>query len=74
MTSLTSWLVFCTQEKKRRRNEEEETPEKRPRAPSPTGLDEEELCTDHTAVCSTKVCGKEGDPKLMVTWVFSISA
>uniref|UniRef100_A0A8V1A633 Lymphocyte-specific protein 1 pseudo 1 n=1 Tax=Gallus gallus TaxID=9031 RepID=A0A8V1A633_CHICK len=43
------------EEKKRRRNEEEETPEKRPKAPSPTSLDEEELCSDHTAVCSTKI-------------------
>ncbi|XP_031469999.1 lymphocyte-specific protein 1 [Phasianus colchicus] len=43
------------EEKKRRRNEEEETPEKRPRAPSPISLEEEELCSDHTAVCSTKI-------------------
>ncbi|KFQ13133.1 Lymphocyte-specific protein 1, partial [Leptosomus discolor] len=46
------------EEKKRRRNEEEEeTPEKRQKAPSPASLEEEELCSDHTAVCSTKVCG-----------------
>uniref|UniRef100_A0A8C0IFK5 Lymphocyte specific protein 1 n=1 Tax=Bubo bubo TaxID=30461 RepID=A0A8C0IFK5_BUBBB len=45
------------EEKKRRRNEEEEeTPEKRQKAPSPASLEEEELCSDHTAVCSTKVC------------------
>ncbi|XP_009326870.1 PREDICTED: lymphocyte-specific protein 1 [Pygoscelis adeliae] len=45
------------EEKKRRRNEEDdETPEKRQKAPSPTSLEEEELCSDHTAVCSTKVC------------------
>ncbi|KGL98851.1 Lymphocyte-specific protein 1, partial [Charadrius vociferus] len=44
------------EEKKRRRNEEEEeTPEKRQKAPSPASLEEEELCSDHTAVCSTKV-------------------
>ncbi|NWH44727.1 LSP1 protein, partial [Fregata magnificens] len=45
------------EEKKRRRNEEEEeeTPEKRQKAPSPTRLEEEELCSDHTAVCSTKI-------------------
>ncbi|NXJ03834.1 LSP1 protein, partial [Odontophorus gujanensis] len=43
------------EEKKRRRNEEEETPEKRPKAPSPASLHEEELCSDHTAVCSTKI-------------------
>ncbi|NXX55166.1 LSP1 protein, partial [Scopus umbretta] len=45
------------EEKKRRRNEEEEeeTPEKRQKAPSPTSLEEEELCSDHTAVCSTKI-------------------
>ncbi|NXV72274.1 LSP1 protein, partial [Atlantisia rogersi] len=43
------------EEKKRRRNEEEEAPEKRPKAPSPASLDEEELCSDHTAVCSTKI-------------------
>ncbi|XP_067152109.1 lymphocyte-specific protein 1 isoform X2 [Apteryx mantelli] len=43
-------------EKKRRRNEEEETPEKRQKAPSPASLEEEEeLCSDHTAVCSTKI-------------------
>ncbi|NWI52700.1 LSP1 protein, partial [Calyptomena viridis] len=40
------------EEKKRRRNEEEETPEKRQKAPS---LEEEELCSDHTAVCSMKI-------------------
>ncbi|NXQ93153.1 LSP1 protein, partial [Sagittarius serpentarius] len=44
------------EEKKRRRNEEEEeTPEKRQKAPSPASLEEEELCSDHTAVCSTKI-------------------
>ncbi|XP_074740846.1 lymphocyte-specific protein 1 isoform X1 [Strix uralensis] len=44
------------EEKKRRRNEEEEeTPEKRQKAPSPVSLEEEELCSDHTAVCSTKI-------------------
>ncbi|XP_051660041.1 lymphocyte-specific protein 1 isoform X2 [Manacus candei] len=43
------------EEKKRRRNEEEETPEKRQKAPSLTNLEEEELCSDHTAVCSTKI-------------------
>ncbi|XP_027557923.1 lymphocyte-specific protein 1 [Neopelma chrysocephalum] len=43
------------EEKKRRRNEEEETPEKRQKAPSLTSLEEEELCSDHTAVCSTKI-------------------
>ncbi|NXL91704.1 LSP1 protein, partial [Alectura lathami] len=43
------------EEKKRRRNEEEETPDKRQKAPSPTSLEEEELCSDHTAVCSTKI-------------------
>ncbi|KAM6254508.1 lymphocyte-specific protein 1 isoform 2-T2 [Spheniscus humboldti] len=44
------------EEKKRRRNEEDdETPEKRQKAPSPTSLEEEELCSDHTAVCSTKI-------------------
>ncbi|KAM6274362.1 lymphocyte-specific protein 1 [Porphyrio hochstetteri] len=45
------------EEKKRRRNEEEqeETPEKRPKALSPASLEEEELCSDHTAVCSTKI-------------------
>ncbi|KFQ74394.1 Lymphocyte-specific protein 1, partial [Phaethon lepturus] len=43
------------EEKKRRRNEDEETPEKRQKAPSPASLEEEELCSDHTAVCSTKV-------------------
>ncbi|KFV52371.1 Lymphocyte-specific protein 1, partial [Gavia stellata] len=43
------------EEKKRRRNEEEEeTPEKRQKAPSPASLEEEELCSDHTAACSTK--------------------
>lgn len=56
-SSLPGLLIFCTQEKKRRRNEEEEAPEKRQKAPSPTSLEEEEeLCSDHTAVCSTKVC------------------
>ncbi|OXB72774.1 UNVERIFIED_CONTAM: hypothetical protein H355_006217 [Colinus virginianus] len=54
-------------EKKRRRNEEEETPGKRTKAPSPASLDEEELCSDHTAVCSTKVCGKGADPELVIT-------
>ncbi|NXU53040.1 LSP1 protein, partial [Turnix velox] len=43
------------EEKKRRRNEEEETPEKRQKAPSPASLEEEELCSDYTAVCSTKI-------------------
>ncbi|NXG57306.1 LSP1 protein, partial [Hemiprocne comata] len=44
------------EEKKRRRNEEEQqTPEKRQKAPSPTSLVEEELCSDHVAVCSTKI-------------------
>ncbi|XP_072721713.1 lymphocyte-specific protein 1 isoform X2 [Ciconia boyciana] len=45
------------EEKKRRRNEEEEeeTPEKRQKAPSPASLEEEELCSDHTAVCSMKI-------------------
>ncbi|NWU63332.1 LSP1 protein, partial [Pterocles burchelli] len=44
------------EEKKRRRNEEEEeTPEKRQKAPSPASLEEEELCSDHAAVCSTKI-------------------
>ncbi|KFW70241.1 Lymphocyte-specific protein 1, partial [Pygoscelis adeliae] len=48
------------EEKKRRRNEEDdETPEKRQKAPSPTSLEEEELCSDHTAVCSTKVWSRE---------------
>ncbi|NWU36317.1 LSP1 protein, partial [Hylia prasina] len=50
------------EEKKRRRNdgekEEEETPEeKRQKAPSLASLEEEEeLFSDHTAVCTTKVC------------------
>ncbi|KFW08320.1 Lymphocyte-specific protein 1, partial [Eurypyga helias] len=45
------------EEKKRRRNEdEEETPEKRQKAPSPASLEEEELCSDNSAVCSMKVC------------------
>ncbi|KAM4667529.1 lymphocyte-specific protein 1 isoform 3-T3 [Amazona ochrocephala] len=44
------------EEKKRRRNEEEETTaEKRQKAPSPASLEEEELCPDHTLVCSTKI-------------------
>ncbi|NXU87960.1 LSP1 protein, partial [Xiphorhynchus elegans] len=43
------------EEKKRRRNEEEETPEKRQKAPSLTSLEEEELCSEHAAVCSMKV-------------------
>ncbi|KAI1238011.1 hypothetical protein IHE44_0014112 [Lamprotornis superbus] len=46
------------EEKKRRRNDgekEEETPEKRQKAPSLGSLEEEELCSDHTAVCSTKI-------------------
>ncbi|NXI76230.1 LSP1 protein, partial [Rhipidura dahli] len=46
------------EEKKRRRNDgvkEEETPEKRQKAPSVASLEEEELCYDHTAVCSTKI-------------------
>ncbi|NXM72601.1 LSP1 protein, partial [Serilophus lunatus] len=42
-------------EKKRRRNEEDETPEKRQKAPSLASLEEEELCSDHTAVCSMKI-------------------
>ncbi|NXB73866.1 LSP1 protein, partial [Donacobius atricapilla] len=57
------------EEKKRRRNDgekEEETPEKRQKAPSLASLEEEELCSDHTAVCSTKVCalGKYLNPPL----------
>ncbi|NXD11824.1 LSP1 protein, partial [Nothocercus nigrocapillus] len=43
------------EEKKRRRNEEEEVPDKRQKAPSPASLEDEELCSDHTAVCSTKI-------------------
>ncbi|XP_010216039.1 PREDICTED: lymphocyte-specific protein 1 [Tinamus guttatus] len=43
------------EEKKRRRNEEEEVPDKRQKSPSPVSLEDEELCSDHTAVCSTKV-------------------
>ncbi|XP_062433758.1 lymphocyte-specific protein 1 isoform X1 [Rhea pennata] len=43
------------EEKKRRRNEEEEMPEKRQKAPSPASLEEEELYSDHTAMCSTKI-------------------
>ncbi|NWZ02031.1 LSP1 protein, partial [Loxia curvirostra] len=45
------------EEKKRRRNDggKEETPEKRQKAPSLASLEEEELCSDHTAVCSTKI-------------------
>ncbi|XP_054131652.1 lymphocyte-specific protein 1 isoform X1 [Melozone crissalis] len=45
------------EEKKRRRNdgEKEETPEKRQKAPSLASLEEEELCSDHTVVCSTKL-------------------
>ncbi|KFZ63533.1 Lymphocyte-specific protein 1, partial [Podiceps cristatus] len=43
------------EEKKRRRNEEETTPEKRQKAPSPADLEEEELCSDHTAACSMKI-------------------
>nr|XP_041572462.1 lymphocyte-specific protein 1 isoform X4 [Taeniopygia guttata] len=46
------------EEKKRRRNDgekEEETPEKRQKAPSLGSLEEEELCSDHTAVCTTKI-------------------
>ncbi|NXE94160.1 LSP1 protein, partial [Menura novaehollandiae] len=46
------------EEKKRRRNDEEkeeETPEKRQKAPSLASLEEEELCSDHTAVCSMKI-------------------
>ncbi|NWI24199.1 LSP1 protein, partial [Sula dactylatra] len=48
------------EEKKRRRSEEEEeeeeeTSEKRQKAPSPARLEEEELCSDHTAVCSMKI-------------------
>ncbi|KAM6408293.1 lymphocyte-specific protein 1 [Rhynochetos jubatus] len=48
--------VFASGEKKRRRNEdEEETPEKRQKAPSPASLEEEELCSDNSAVCSMKI-------------------
>ncbi|XP_009979461.1 PREDICTED: lymphocyte-specific protein 1 [Tauraco erythrolophus] len=47
------------EEKKRRRNEEEETPEKRQKAPRPASLEEEELCSDHTAVCSTKITDRK---------------
>ncbi|NXH07281.1 LSP1 protein, partial [Loxia leucoptera] len=45
------------EEKKRRRNDggKEETPEKRQKTPSLVSLEEEELCSDHTAVCSTKI-------------------
>ncbi|NXR71082.1 LSP1 protein, partial [Pycnonotus jocosus] len=46
------------EEKKRRRNDEEkeeETPEKRQKAPSLASLEEEELGSDHTAVCSIKI-------------------
>ncbi|NXX89556.1 LSP1 protein, partial [Centropus bengalensis] len=43
------------EEKKRRRNEEEAIPEKRQKAPSPSSPEEEELYSDHTAVCSTKI-------------------
>ncbi|NXR66040.1 LSP1 protein, partial [Rhadina sibilatrix] len=46
------------EEKKRRRNDEEkeeETPEKRQKAPSLASLEEEELGSDHTAACSTKI-------------------
>ncbi|NXV02415.1 LSP1 protein, partial [Cettia cetti] len=45
------------EEKKRRRNDEEkeEAPEKRQKAPSLGSLEEEELCSDHTAVCTTKI-------------------
>ncbi|NWI99398.1 LSP1 protein, partial [Crypturellus undulatus] len=43
------------EEKKRRRNEEEEVPDKRQKALSPVNLDDEELCSDHTAVCTTKI-------------------
>ncbi|XP_072193855.1 lymphocyte-specific protein 1 isoform X2 [Excalfactoria chinensis] len=43
------------QERKKRRINEEETLEKSPKAPSPTSLDEEELSSDCTAVCSTKI-------------------
>lgn len=66
-SSLPDGFIFCTQEKKRRRNEEEEeeTPEKRQKAPSPTSLEEEELCSDHTAVCSTKVCVPEAALEVM---------
>jgi len=65
-SSLPGLFIFCTQEKKRRRNEdEEETPEKRQKAPSPASLEEEELCSDHIAVCSTKVCVSMGPLELM---------
>ncbi|XP_061856328.1 lymphocyte-specific protein 1 isoform X3 [Colius striatus] len=43
------------EEKKRRRNAEEETSEKRQKASSPTSLEEEDLCSDHTAMSSTKI-------------------
>ncbi|NWV68854.1 LSP1 protein, partial [Malurus elegans] len=46
------------EEKKRRRNDgekEEAAPEKRQRAPSLASLEEEELGSDHAAVCSTKI-------------------
>ncbi|XP_071414904.1 lymphocyte-specific protein 1 isoform X2 [Pithys albifrons albifrons] len=43
------------EEKKRRRNQEEEMPEKRQKAPSLTSLEEEELCSEHAAVCSMKI-------------------
>ncbi|NXQ54580.1 LSP1 protein, partial [Anthoscopus minutus] len=46
------------EEKKRRRSDggkEEETPEKRQKAPSLASLEEEDLCSDHAAVCSTKI-------------------
>ncbi|NWI88433.1 LSP1 protein, partial [Pitta sordida] len=43
------------QEEKKRKIEEEDTREKRQKAPSPANLEEEELCSDHTAVCSVKI-------------------
>ncbi|NXW00012.1 LSP1 protein, partial [Fregetta grallaria] len=43
------------QEERKRRRNEEAPPKKRQKAPSPASLEEEELCFDHTAVCSTKI-------------------
>ncbi|NXS08303.1 LSP1 protein, partial [Neodrepanis coruscans] len=43
------------EEKKRRRNEEEEKPEKRLKARGLASREEEELCSDDTAVCSMKI-------------------
>uniref|UniRef100_A0A8B9QTD3 Lymphocyte specific protein 1 n=1 Tax=Anas platyrhynchos TaxID=8839 RepID=A0A8B9QTD3_ANAPL len=43
-------------EEERVEQERKKAPEKRQKAPSPTSLEEEEeLCSDHTAVCSTKI-------------------